>query len=363
MSTPHTKSAEKPGTLLISPQLERPIVRLQQLMGGDKSLKVFISNPIKVHGDRRGIVDRLKYYWVDPLLTMLRLLPRIHKYEQVICYYHRTGYWVGIYRLLFPKSKPSITVWIGFAPNVKLKGIKGWLKEKITYLAVRGHSVIICNSNPLIEVIRQRFPLVKDRLAFVRWGGGNPQECANYGGDQESTHVNNVGYIFSGGRMNRDFETVLTAVRELGCPAVFAVPGDHEFRGDIPENVKIYRDIPSERFLDLVSNATAVVIALERPDISSGQVVLAEAMKRARPIIVTKLAGIDDYVTDGREALFVQPHAPADLIEKIKILLADKRLRQKLSTSAYEKYKTSFNSDTFAQDIFTVLSDISDWKM
>lgn len=362
MSTRHINSAKEPNTLCISPHLEPQIIRLQQLMGGEKSLKLLISNPVKVQGAKRGVLNRLRYYWLDPIFTMLRVLPRIHRYKQVICYYHRTGYWVGIYRLLFPKSNPLLSVWIGFAPAPKLKRIKGWLKEKLTYLALRGHSVIICNSNPLIEVTRQRFPLVKNALAFVRWGGEDLKMCYDNGGHQGSNTGNDVGYIFSGGRTNRDFETVLTAVRELGCPAVFVVAGEYKFKGHIPENVRVYRDISIEKFQRLVSDAGVVVIALDRPDMSSGQVVLSRAMQCAKPIIVTQLAGMDDYVIDGIDALFVQPHDSTDLIRKIRILLTDKELRQKLSASSYEKFKTSLNSDTFAQDIFTVLSKIDGWK-
>jgi glycosyltransferase involved in cell wall biosynthesis len=351
----------RPVTLLVTPHAEPAVVRLQEIVGKN-SLEVFASNPIRVQGDKRTVLNKLRYYWVDPIVSMCRLLPRIHRYRQVICYYHRTGYWVGIYKLLFFRSNPQITVWVGFAPNRKLKGIKGWIKETLTRLGVSGHSVIICNSRPLMEAIKHRFPRVKDRLAFVKWGGGDPTEQHESGGADDRNPSSGVSYVFTGGRTNRDFETVLAAVGKLGCPAVFAVAKDYDFKDDVPSNVRILRGISSDTFQRFVSDAGIVVISLDRSDVSSGQVVLSRAMKEAKPIIVTKTAGIDDYVQDGKDALLVEPHDPIDLANKISMLLANKDLRQRLSTAARQKYESEFNSSTFARDILDVLSNIEGWR-
>jgi glycosyltransferase involved in cell wall biosynthesis len=60
------------------------------------------------------------------------------------------------------------------------------------------------------------------------------------------------------------------------------------------------------------------VIALSRPEISSGQVVLSEAMRRDKAVVVTTVAGINDYVSDGQDALLVKPKDPVDLCNRLE---------------------------------------------
>lgn len=340
-------NAEAPEILLITPHIEQTVVELRQLLGDQHSVDVDCSNPIKVQGENRGLVHRLRYYWLDPFSTMIRLTPRVWRYRLVITYYHRNGYWLGVLGRLFRRHSRSRWAWIGFAPNPPRPGLLGWIKECITYNALLGHDLIVCNSMPVIEMIRQRYPKVSDRVAYARWGGS--------GGGTSAESVDK-GYIFCGGRTNRDFATVLEAVSALGCPTIFVAGKDAAFPASVPEHVSIYRNISSDSFQRLIQEARIVVLALKRPDISSGQVVLSRAMQSGKPVVVTAIAGIDDYVTSGKDAILVAPGNVDDLKAKLTFLLENPRQRNEMGTAARLTFEKSFNSKVFAGQLFDILT-------
>ncbi|MGH8543073.1 MAG: glycosyltransferase family 4 protein [Gammaproteobacteria bacterium] len=338
-----------PDILLITPHVERTVVELRQLLEGRHLVAIDCSNPIKVQGGKRRLIDQIRYYWLDPLCTMCRLMPRVWRYRVIIAYYHRNGYWLGLLRRLFHGSPGAKWIWIGFAPNPPRPGLLGWIKERVTYHALLGHDLIVCNSLPVIDMIRRRYPAVAGRLAYARWGGSGSESIA---GSVDK------GYVFCGGRTNRDFATVLRVVSELGCPAVFVVGKDAELPSTVPDNVAIYRDVSSEDFQRLVREARVVVLALKRPDISSGQVVLNRAMQTGKPIVVTATAGIDDYVTDGQDAVLAAAGNVEDLKAKLASLLQDPDRRREMGIAARLTYETNFNSRVFAQQLFDALTPV-----
>jgi glycosyltransferase involved in cell wall biosynthesis len=333
--------------LLITPHLEPTVVELRQLLGGEQSVDIDCSNPIKVQGEKRSPLDRLRYYWLDPLLTMLRLAPHVWRYQLVIAYYHRNGYWLGVLRRLRRRRAGVRWVWIGFAPNPRRRGVLGWIKEHVTYSALLGHDLIVCNARPVIDMVKQRYPKVAERLAYARWGSG--------GGPMVNEPVDR-GYVFCGGRTNRDFATVLAAVAIIRCPTVIVAGQDAELPACLPDHVSIYRDISSDEFQRLVEESRVVVLALKRPDVSSGQVVLSRAMQSGKPVLVTAVAGIEDYVTDGKDAILVAPDDPEDLSAKLAALLDDPERRKRLGLAARLTYEHSFNSRVFARELFEAVT-------
>ena len=276
---------------------------------------------------------------------MIRLAARVWRYQLVVTYYHRNGYWLGILGRLFRRRR-SRWVWIGFAPNPPKRGLRGWIKEYITYNALLGVDLIVCNSMPVIDMIKQRYPKVSDHVAYARWGGS----CPTLGESVDR------GYIFCGGRTNRDFATVLEAVSELACPTIFVAGKDADFPAHVPKHVSIYRDVSYESFERLVQEARIVVMALKRPDISSGQVVLNSAMLSGKPVVVTAIAGMDDYVTSGRDAILVAPGDVNDLKVKLALLLENPERRKELGTAARLTCENSFNSKAFAGQLFNILT-------
>lgn len=344
-----SQASTTPDILIITAQMEPPVRELVARLGGEERVAVFCSEAADVWGERRGRLAKTAYFVLDPLMTMIRLARRVWHYRLVICYYHRNGYWLGVLSRLFGRRRGLKLVWVGFAPNPKVSGLRGRVKEFITRQALAGCDLVICNTRPLIESVAQRYVGIRARLAFVRWGGGN--------GTPAPERLRDKGYVFCGGRTNRDFDTVLEAVATLGVRTILAVGEDTRFRRPVPDCVTIYRNIPARQFQSLIEGARIIVIALQRPDVSSGQVVLMQAMRCAKPIVVSATAGIDDYVADGVDALLFEPGSARSLAARLKVLLEDGDLRRSIGDAAGATYGNSFNSSSFARDLSVVLAE------
>jgi glycosyltransferase involved in cell wall biosynthesis len=79
-------------------------------------------------------------------------------------------------------------------------------------------------------------------------------------------------------------------------------------------------------------------------------------MRFGKPLVVTATAGLDDYVTDGKDAVLVAPGDAEDLGAKLASLLEDTERRKELGQAARLTYERSFNSRVFAHELFEVVT-------
>lgn len=82
-----------------------------------------------------------------------------------------------------------------------------------------------------------------------------------------------------------------------------------------------------------------------RGDTEGLGVVLLEAMNYARPVVASAVGGITDIVKDGKTGLLCREKDPADLAEKILLLLKDRILAERLAKQGCEFAKTEFGWD------------------
>lgn len=349
MSQATTMRTRQRRILVITPQRETAVLELSRLLEPYGAVEIESSDAASVQGHRRGSAARIWYYWIDPMLTMLRLVPRLRRYDVIISYYHRNGYWLGLIASTIGRPRHARWIWIGFAPNPRLAGFRGLIKEEITAAAVSGMDRVVCNSRGLLATLPERYPKVAGRLAHARWGGDG------WGSRNADTPSQSGDYIFCGGRTNRDFDLVLAAVTRLGLPTVLVMGASTRLSLPVPTYVEVRRDVPATDFQVLVDNARIVVLSLKRADISSGQVVLGRAMQAGKPLVVTATAGIDDYATDGHDALLTPPGDATAMADQIDRLWNNERLRTTLGANALETFHTKFNSKAFALEMFEAL--------
>lgn len=171
-------------------------------------------------------------------------------------------------------------------------------------------------------------------------------------------------YIFSGGYIARDYPTLLRAASELPHQIVLVVGYDPVTGKTGLENailskkVKVYFDIPGGRFLDLMSRARVVVLAMQDKPYSAGQMVLMNAMALGKPIIITRTAGIIDYVEDGKTVLLVEPGNAQQLKEKISMISKDVGLRRNLGRNAKAKWQKEFTATAWEQRTHRIIESV-----
>lgn len=88
-----------------------------------------------------------------------------------------------------------------------------------------------------------------------------------------------------------------------------------------------------------------------RPSLSEGLgSAFLEAMAAGVPVIGTKVGGIPDFLKDRKTGLFCLPNNPESIAEKIKLLLNNPELRQKIVANALELVKEKYDWNKIAKE-------------
>jgi glycosyltransferase involved in cell wall biosynthesis len=69
-----------------------------------------------------------------------------------------------------------------------------------------------------------------------------------------------------------------------------------------------------------------------------------EAMAMSIPVVVTRVGGVPELVTDGVEGLLVPPHDPGALATALERVLRDGRLAQRMGQAGRGKVERAFHS-------------------
>lgn len=84
--------------------------------------------------------------------------------------------------------------------------------------------------------------------------------------------------------------------------------------------------------------------------------VFVEAMAAGLPVIATNVGGISDFVENGKTGLFVDVENPEDIAEKVKVLVADERLRKRIVNAGLKLVKARYDWRTIAYEIAEVFA-------
>jgi glycosyltransferase involved in cell wall biosynthesis len=113
-----------------------------------------------------------------------------------------------------------------------------------------------------------------------------------------------------------------------------ALPGAVRQKVDIIGHIA-HEDLPK------IYNKVAVVVFPSR--VEAFGLTCVEAMSCGRPVVATCLASGPELVEDGISGLLADPSNPADLAEKINLLLDDPELAQKLGINARQRVLEKFD--------------------
>jgi glycosyltransferase involved in cell wall biosynthesis len=93
--------------------------------------------------------------------------------------------------------------------------------------------------------------------------------------------------------------------------------------------------------------AHADIFVLPSLEEGSGSIALLEALQAGTAIVATRCDGIPEDVTDGHDALLVEPGDAGQLRAALQALLTDPPLRRRLASAARETYSTRFSAAHF----------------
>jgi glycosyltransferase involved in cell wall biosynthesis len=172
--------------------------------------------------------------------------------------------------------------------------------------------------------------------------------------------VSSEGYIFSGGRSDRDFRTLFEAMRNINYPLKIACgQEDYNSLKSVSDSldVEFHVNVPFLEFVKLIAMSDLVVIPLKSCQSMNGQLVMIQAMAFAKAVIITESVGISSYAEHGVNALSVPERDVAALGEAIKAVLSDREAARAMGFNGYSTVKKKCNPKNFMESVVAALSD------
>lgn len=161
-----------------------------------------------------------------------------------------------------------------------------------------------------------------------------------------------VGFV---GRLTRDkgIAELVEAFARLGrdfTEARLLVVGKFEDNDELPietqQRLKLHPHIILTGMVDDTAPYYALMDVLALPSHREGLPnVVLEALAAGKPVVAARATGIVDVLTDGKTGLLFTVGDIGALVEKLKRILADKKLAAQLAEAGKQKIKSDFRQD------------------
>lgn len=162
------------------------------------------------------------------------------------------------------------------------------------------------------------FDLPVERFRFLPWAMDVPMA------DAEVEEPFDRPYLIAIGGEARDYRTLMRAV--AGAPeirlAVIARPASMVGLS-IPDNVKLYQNIPSGQAWGLAVRSSGMVIPLRSDRTPNGHITLVGAQLMGLPLAITRSVGVSDYVDDA-SAFLIEPNDADGLRLTLREMMDDR---------------------------------------
>jgi glycosyltransferase involved in cell wall biosynthesis len=196
------------------------------------------------------------------------------------------------------------------------------------------------------------FNLPREKIDVKLWGV-NPPEIAAAPPDAQTEPETNQFLCAIGGN-RRDYATLMAAMAKLPNLPMIVVARPHNLRGlTIPPNVTVRCDIPFADAMRILHRSRFMVLPLDSNAVPCGHVTLVAAMHLEKAFIVTRSAGIADYLADPNTArpngIACDVGSPQSLAEAIQTLWNDPARTAELAKNGKDFAQTYCSEESMAQ--------------
>jgi glycosyltransferase involved in cell wall biosynthesis len=247
-------------------------------------------------------------------------------------------------RKIFSRRKFHLIAWCF---NVGAKPSKA--KTFISKILLKQVDVFVVHSRGEMESLHSWFGIPRDKVRFVHLQRA-PIEILS--GENSSDP-----FIVAMGSANRDYSTLISAVREINIKCkIVASPRSIDSK-NLPSNVELINGLTSSECHLLAQQARINVIPLADVETASGQVTIVEAMRMGRPVVATEGVGSVDYIQNGFDGLLVPPQDASALKFQIERLWNSEALRMHLSQNSMATANSRFSDEVAAQELIRIMDE------
>ena len=114
--------------------------------------------------------------------------------------------------------------------------------------------------------------------------------------DGSARHVDDEGFVFTGGYSNRDYDLLLNATQDLTAPVVIVASSRNEIHAPLGAHTTLHRDLPEGEFEALLARSRVVAMPLKSQGEACGQSVLLRVLRNGKPLVATRHESIEEYL-------------------------------------------------------------------
>ncbi|MFH0803632.1 MAG: glycosyltransferase family 4 protein [Candidatus Tagabacteria bacterium] len=158
---------------------------------------------------------------------------------------------------------------------------------------------------------------------------------------------------------------VIEALKYLPDNIKFLILGTGPLEEELKLKAKSYKLQARTMFLghiepEKMPQYLAISDVFARPSLSEGLgSSFLEAMAAGVPVVATPVGGILDFLKDGETGLFCEVNNPKSIAEKVKILLENKELREKIIKNARELVIKNYDWNLIAEKMRNIFNKLS----
>lgn len=255
-------------------------------------------------------------YWMLSFLYACRLIgKRYNRFDTIVFVNPIVGiFYCMLCRLFFLNKKITIG---GFLFENKSSSIYYSVRKSFVNFCYKKVSKLFVYGENEVSYYQTVFPKLKNKFEYVKYG-----RDFSYKNTKDFVYSN--PYIASGGRSNRKFETLCDAMELLNqegmnIDCVVATRPECVNSEMQKSKVKFVYGITLNQFGSFIEHSVLFVLPLLNIKLSAGHMAMLEAMSKGKPVIVTDIPAIRDYVSEN-EVIFYNPDDARDLANKINYI-------------------------------------------
>lgn len=261
---------------------------------------------------------------------------------------------------VFPQLALTAAIQKTFSPARRRKPLLAWCfnvgerppwpSPLLARIFLRHVDQFVVHSRGEIDTLHRWFGIPRGKIAFV------PLQRAPIA--VTATEDSADPFVLAMGSANRDYATMIDAIRGLPLRLVL-VASPRSLAGlEIPANVEVANGLTAQQCRELAQRARINVVPLADVDTASGQVTIVEALRMGRPLIATRGVGSVDYIVDGDNALLVEARDVTALRQAIIRLWDDHGLRDRLSRNALVYAEGNLSDEMAASKLAEMLDKL-----
>lgn len=293
-------------------------------------------------GKLSNMLRYIKYF-----LFSFRIFVNRKRFDNIVAWQQFYGLLFALYCNFFGVKKVNKLTVMTFIYKPK-KGFLGKVYYKMMKNMVNSKYIdqIICYSKHECGLYINLFSADQSKFKFVHLGKNLiiPSDTLS------KSHISKK-YVLSVGISNRDYNFLIDALKDTDYDVLIFADKNYNHKYS---NITISNEYIGEKIYDYLLQSLCLVVPLDNPEISAGQLTILQAMQVGIPTVVTASKGIDDFISDGENG-FIIPKDKEALLSTLRMLREDDNKYKQIQASARNRYFQYHTLEAMGREVGALL--------